>query len=82
MPLAAQTHSWTWSYGLTSSDPEVFRALAVDEADASVYAIGDAENTGITIGPLNLLDQDQGVIVKFDSQGNILWYAPIGGSDQ
>ncbi|MBL7952724.1 MAG: gliding motility-associated C-terminal domain-containing protein [Flavobacteriales bacterium] len=80
--LNAQTHTWNWSYGLNSSDPERFNSLAVDEADASIYAVGDAENTNLTIGPLNLLDEDQGLIVKYDSWGNTLWYVPIGGSDQ
>jgi len=78
----AQTHAWRWSFGLTSNDPENFRAVACDDADGSYYVVGDAENTGIQIGPINLLDQDQGVLIKFDAWGNIVWYSPIGGSDQ
>ncbi len=79
---SAQTPSWRWSFGLASGDPEHFRALGVDDAEGSIYVVGDAENTGISIGPINLLDQDQGMLIKFDQWGNIVWYAPIGGSDQ
>ncbi|MCB0767526.1 MAG: HYR domain-containing protein, partial [Flavobacteriales bacterium] len=79
---SAQTHDWRWSYGLTSNDPEGFHAVAVDHNDGSICTVGDAENTGIQIGPLNLLDQDQGLLIKHDAWGNTVWYAPIGGSDQ
>ncbi len=77
-----QSHSWKWSFGLSSSDPEQFNDVAVDNNDASVYAIGDAQNSNIQIGPFNLFDQDQGVLAKFESTGALLWYVPIGGSDQ
>ncbi|HNU56519.1 MAG TPA: HYR domain-containing protein, partial [Flavobacteriales bacterium] len=82
MGALAQSHDWRWSYGLTSNDPESFHALAVDHNDGTICTVGDAENSGIQIGPINLLDQDQGLLIKHDPWGNIVWYTPIGGSDQ
>jgi hypothetical protein len=78
----AQNPTWNWSFELDSSDPENFHDVEIDEADGSIYVIGDAENTGIQIGPISLLDQDQGMLIKFNRNGTINWYVPIGGSDQ
>ncbi|MCB0763787.1 MAG: HYR domain-containing protein, partial [Flavobacteriales bacterium] len=81
-PVLAQTPTWNWSFDLSSSDPEVFQDVAIDEVDGAVYAVGDAENSNIQIGPLTLFDQDQGILAKFSKEGTLLWYVPIGGSDQ
>ncbi|MEO8067820.1 MAG: HYR domain-containing protein, partial [Flavobacteriales bacterium] len=81
-PAVHAGYPWTWSYDLVSTDPEEFSDVAIDQADGSVYVVGDAENTGLTIGPLTVFDQDQGILIKFDQLGNMLWYVPIGGSDQ
>lgn len=78
----AQMPSWLWSYGLISNDPDLFRSVAIDDADGSVYVVGDAENSNIQIGPLTLFDQDQGILMKFSRTGTLIWYVPIGGSDQ
>ncbi|MBX2973020.1 MAG: HYR domain-containing protein, partial [Flavobacteriales bacterium] len=78
----AQAHTWRWSYGRATSDPEHFHAVAVDDAEGSIYTVGDVENTSITIGSTTLLNQEQGILTKFDPWGNVLWYSPIIGSDQ
>lgn len=78
---SAQIPTWEWSHGWTTNAAELFRAVAVDNADGSVYVVGDAENSGNTLDAFSMYAQDQGVLMKFSRQGSLLWYVPIGGAE-
>ena len=62
---------WTRRWGQALGDPDVFRAIAIDSSD-NIYAAGYTGNFGA-------YDYD-GLLVKYDSMGNQLWYELFGSA--
>lgn len=78
----AQAPQWEWAQGFGSSDNEFFRAIKVDH-QGHVICGGTFQNTidfdpGIGVANLTATSSD-GVVAKYDHDGNYLWAFKLGG---
>jgi hypothetical protein len=78
----AQTPDWLWATDAGGTDLDMAYSVAVDDS-GNPYVAGYFESSTITFGSYTLTNAGGRDIflVKYDSNGNVLWATSAGGTD-
>ncbi len=78
----SQPSPWQWSRGATGGQFSEGNDVATDAA-GNVYATGFYFGANISFGNITLVNHsnyEDGIFVKYDASGNVMWAKDIGGS--
>lgn len=73
--------TWATIVGGTAGDDQIFDVKGTD--DGGFIAVGEYGSTDIVLGgDINIgkTDGSDGIIIKYDAEGNVQWYDTIGGT--